>query len=518
MQALNTVNPIQRTRIWHPLAFALQPILALYAANNTLISPHALIRPTLVLVLGTLLLWIVLRLILRSNEKSALLTSLLVFGFFFWGHFVDRIIPTAQASHTTLYFIGYCIVLLGLVAAICLLKSTRASTKFFHVAGGMLLLFALVSLAIGSAQSTKEIGIRHSTKRARAWDAVNIAQTNKRDVVVILLDAYPRSDVLRDDYHVDNAPFLDALSARGFNVSSNSLSNYDKTLWSVGSMLNGAYLDKFLPMGKTKSASLSALVDRFQHSRVFRLFSRHRYTLYAFETGFDNADMRDSVNYFIRPHTWGTEFESLLIQMTPIPQIYTKLSGNNFLYEKHRNRIHFVHDQVIDLAKRNSKSPRFIWTHMNLPHDPIIFDADGGPRQIRKLFMWGGLPPANLTWDEYAALYGEQLTYLHKLVLEMLDAFLSQPPEKRPIIVLFSDHGAGNLPNGAGCADHFKNLCAVYVPPSMEWTPPEPMILVDLFPSIINMMAEPGAPISLSSETRLYSVNWDHPYIADECE
>ncbi len=85
--------------------------------------------------------------------------------------------------------------------------------------------------------------------------AVTSFAGNRPDVYYIILDAYGRSDVLKDKVGYDNAGFIYFLKNKGFYVANCSLSNHNHTQLSVATSLeyelpSSAPGDKFRPNGK----------------------------------------------------------------------------------------------------------------------------------------------------------------------------------------------------------------------------------------------------------------------------
>lgn len=510
------INDGARSHIWHPLAFALQPVVSLYAENVQFIQTLDIWRAACVLLLGTLVFWGILTLIMRHADKSALITSLFIFAFFFWGHFVAHFIPSTHVFQKTPVFIAYAAVFCITASAFALLKNTRVWTRFFHVVGGVLVLLPMLSLLV---QGFTGSSLRHTAQASQdhaAWEEAAAAPFRNHDVYVLLLDGYPRADVLLHDYTYDNSAFLNELRARGFHVANNSYSNYDRTLWSLASALNGGYIDDLLEIGDPQSTNLRPLVGLMRQNRVFDLFSRQGYSLYAYETGFELADMRGSVDHFLSPGRWGNEFEELILQMTPIPALYQRFAGSDYLFDAHRKRVRFVCDHLKSLAGHDADSPRFVWAHMVIPHDPIVFGPAGEPRRIQDRFLWGDAPPAHFTWSEYVSVYGDQLTYLNMLMLDVLDHILSDDAPD-PVVVIVADHGPHNLPHHR-CASSFKILCAIRMPHGMEWTPRDEVDLVNLFPFLINILATADEDIPLNEQTILYRTHWSRPYQPTICE
>src|SRR5690606_713723 len=68
-------------------------------------------------------------------------------------------------------------------------------------------------------------------------------RTDRRpDIYLLVLDGYPRTDVLFELFGYDNQPFLDELRSAGFDVGLNATSSYSITHFSLASVLNMNYV------------------------------------------------------------------------------------------------------------------------------------------------------------------------------------------------------------------------------------------------------------------------------------
>jgi hypothetical protein len=73
----------------HPVLFALFPILFLFAHNMKEMSLGETLRPTVLVLSFTLLLWLVLALLSKNLRKAAIITSIFLMLFFSYGHILD---------------------------------------------------------------------------------------------------------------------------------------------------------------------------------------------------------------------------------------------------------------------------------------------------------------------------------------------------------------------------------------------------------------------------------------------
>ena len=70
----------------HPFLFALFPVLFIYSKNIREISLQEIVLPVLLILFGAVLLWILVRFIIKNNEKSGFIISLLLVLSFSYGH------------------------------------------------------------------------------------------------------------------------------------------------------------------------------------------------------------------------------------------------------------------------------------------------------------------------------------------------------------------------------------------------------------------------------------------------
>ena len=78
-------------RAIHPLLLAIYPVLALLAFNITEAKPADALRALLVSLASGIVLFIVLKLVLRNTQRAALVFSTLWVLFFSYGHVYDSL-------------------------------------------------------------------------------------------------------------------------------------------------------------------------------------------------------------------------------------------------------------------------------------------------------------------------------------------------------------------------------------------------------------------------------------------
>jgi hypothetical protein len=117
------------------------------------------------------------------------------------------------------------------------------------------------------------------------------------DIWIVMLDGYPRADVLTARYDVDNSEFVDGLSELGFTVATRNRSNYLSTNMTLPSMLNMTLLSELPPFRDATSALEAPAASRWavlQDNRAFHVLREHGYETVAVGAGYSRVDLRSA--------------------------------------------------------------------------------------------------------------------------------------------------------------------------------------------------------------------------------
>ena len=103
----------------------------------------------------------------------------------------------------------------------------------------------VLSFAFSAPSIARAVALAIQKKEAPAPSAEQSIGVSRAlitpNIYWIVLDAYPRRDVLRESFGFDNDHFLNSLTSMGFTVLGQSLSNFPATINSVSSTLNMDY-------------------------------------------------------------------------------------------------------------------------------------------------------------------------------------------------------------------------------------------------------------------------------------
>jgi hypothetical protein len=421
------------------------PILSLYAHNVYETRARSLVLPIGLTLALSLVTWLALWCLTRDRHRAALATSLLVVLFFAFHQ--CRLILNALLVELSAYWVRteYDVPPLMMSALLTLVTAPAFVSIFRRVKdpglwSAYLNVFALILLLLPVSNVAMARMREPAAPIIRSRGGIPITKTPARlpDIYFIILDAYARSDVMKDLFDFDNGPFLSRLEQKGFFVARNSRSNYCQTTASLCSTLNCDYLDTLIAPGARDKDPLSALI---RDNLVVKSLRPLGYKFVAFSSGYDFTECTEA-DLFLNARHPADNFQMMMVRMTPLQYLPFKLEYWDF-YTSLRERILFVLDHLPDVAEE--KEPTFTFAHIVCPHHPFIFGEDGedvSPRGRKASGVGGGRHHGPGVPENYREGYRKQAIFITKRVEQTIDRVLARSPEP-PIIILQSDHGSG---------------------------------------------------------------------------
>lgn len=296
----------------------------------------------------------------------------------------------------------------------------------------------------------------------------------------IVLDGYPRQDVLAEDFKFDNSGFVQSLRGLDFTVLGRSRANFPATINSISSTTSLDYTvegegDALRPL---PMQDMQARV-RGKNRTVARLKSAG-YTYVHFENGYDYlTECAPDEPRCVRGHLGLDELDIAILSNTPIIDLIVQ----------HRQSTPFAWGGVDDLrsklnAIRAMPAPFFLYAHVLAPHPPIRFRSDCSFRPAD--------PDLQLWSPEARPAFVEQLTCVNSQTLALLDDITQADPGA--VIVLQSDHGtafrgqfqkAPTAWTDEDLHERFGALNAMRLPSPCRAMTTEDLTLVDTFPLVL---------------------------------
>ncbi len=434
--------PITLSSAWlHPLLLALWPILFLYAESMESVPWTHILRPAAVSVSIILLLLLALRLRVRHFPHWALLLSFLIIWFHSYGY-VRSFTLWRNWLLLPVYFV---LLVLGLWGWKRLRGSVQALTQGANVAALALVLLTL--LRIFSYHLTlKPADGRRPSALASAPSALPLGY--RPDIYYLILDSYTRSDILRQQYGVDNSAFLSALKRRGFYVASQSFANYAWTKYSIPSALEMDYIHK---------GSVRHIASLLSQNRVCDFLQAQGYAIVSFPTSWEAisffpADYRLSPSRAsLTPFEVGLLNYGFRIRIDPTSAAVRKSTLFTLKY------LPRVRELVPD------QRPLFIFAHLMPPHPPFVFGPQGEDVSRQYAEAESALPL-------FARAYAAQVQFISRQMLKVIDEILAHSPQP-PVIIVQGDHGARaeyKCSQQRAWPDLFPILNAYYLPDGGE--------------------------------------------------
>jgi hypothetical protein len=344
------------------------------------------------------------------------------------------------------------------------------------------------------------------------------APVARPNVFYIVLDAYGRSDVLRELYGYDNGAFLDDLTRKGFRVAARSRANYPQTSLSLASALNMTYLDDVAQAVGVDATDRRPLIRLIDDSRLVRVLRAAGYRFVSFDSGVAIADLRGPD--VILPVPWAvSELEHLLLSTSAFPywwRLLQQLPGGGALpdqFDAHRAGIRDVLDALP--AQAASADPVFVFAHLLCPHPPFVFEEDGARPGAIPMDPYGFFNDGVYSRPraEYVDGYRKQVAFVTREIAAAIDGILARSASP-PIIVVQGDHGPGSMWNPidarrTNVPERFSILNAYHFPRRDYEDVSDGVTPVNSFRIVLNRYFGTALPLL---EDRSYFAAWNAPY------
>jgi hypothetical protein len=421
-----------QNKVLYPFILCFYFVSFIFAENLGQVYLGDAVRPIVVvlLVAGTTLL--LFRVIFRSFDRAAFVTTLLLTLIFIYAG-LARLMAGLLGKNMLVLFAAE-IVALGVIGFITLRTVTdwKKLNQTLNLITGVLLAMALYRIGSYGMSDEGVIIAPPVERQAVSVEGFERPAGKLPNIYYLLVDGYTRSDTLQDYFGYDNTDFLGYLRDTGFKVADKSVANYNLTAMALSSQLNMEYLgdeDGFKEAHPKGSAHL--IDEKIFNNRVAAVLKNLGYRVITLRSNYKFVVTRDAENLIL--DDGGVElsaFESALLKTTVLPRISGKFGKEVF---SKRDKVEFVLDSISQRAAE--PDPTFLIAHIMVPHHPFIFDRNGElPDQEAQDF---GMP-ANLSDDVRG--YADQVHYLNGVLRNLIDDILANS-EIPPIIILQGDHG-----------------------------------------------------------------------------
>jgi hypothetical protein len=304
----------------------------------------------------------------------------------------------------------------------------------------------------------------------------------------IVLDGYPRGDVLQENFGFNNDPFLNLLRSLGFRVVEHGLSNFPVTANSISSTLNMDYTVR-PEEGAIRPFSMPDLYSIVKgNSRTVSTLRGLGYNYVHFENGYDYlTKCAEDEQRCVRGNQGLDEQDVVFLSNTPIIDLISGLEGGG-TDASSVFQIGGVGDLTAKLhVIQRTPAPFFVYAHVIAPHPPIRFRADCSMRPAE---------PDLQTWSARVRPdFVEQLKCVNAQAEILLRRIDQTDPDA--IIIVQSDHGTafnGQFGKKASewsdsdLRERFGALNAMRLPAACRGSIATDLTLVDTFPLVLSCL------------------------------
>ena len=437
-------------------------------------------------VLVTLFITALSQLFYKHLIKASLLAFCIMGFHFFFGAAHDELKILFDDALVTRYsFILPATLIIFLLILIILKKTRRPLLRLNYFLNS--LIFLLVLIESGWLIS-KIAGNSHKVASSLPEEFIPVHDVSKPDIYLIVADEYPGNVELKEVFSFDNAVFEASLKQRGFHTIPYSRSNYNYTPFAGASLLNMGYLH--LENKDRGQTDLAFCYKTIRNNKLFHFLQLHDYRFYNYSV-FDFNGQPARVNEtFLPVKTRLITLQTFLSRLnrdirfnlitkwkskSELKKLtYSSLHNNNNIYELTWNNV-----------KDGSPSPKFIYSHLMMPHYPYYFDENGTALPFERLVE------GNQTNQKDFIGY---LQYSNKKYLALIDHIL-QSSAKPPIIILMGDHGFRHFKQPVANDYYFLNHVSVYLPGQNYAAFSDSLTSVNLFRTILNTEFHQALPI-----------------------
>jgi hypothetical protein len=407
-----------------PLLAAAFPILYLYGHNAWVLDLASLKVPLGYSLLVAALVYGLFYLITRNPPGASLSATAFMLFYFTYG-FLYRLLVKPDR------FPVYHFSLLPLVIALAIYAGLFTSRLKPIVAAAlqnvllvMFLTLVIYNLAVVTPVEAQKVQ-QEKSALIRVTGEVNHSSKQHPDIYYIIFDEFAGFPANSAYFHSNTITQFDAfLQQHHFFVASQSRAVTINTQTEMASRLNlyQYYLSD-------NQAITNAVLD---NNKVMQVLKSYGYTTAVLNMFFQGINADYNLPYDPQQVSGmaADQFRQTFFGDTMFNAFSGYFLSATAAEEKQRDLILYTLNQTANLS--NLKSPKFVYTHLLLPHEPYIFDQNGNL-----------LPPED-NYDNH--FYQGQYEYTAKVAEDLVTKLLAKAdPANPPVIILQSDEGARNI-------------------------------------------------------------------------
>ena len=481
--------------VYLPLLLAIYPALFHYANNVVITLLSSLLRILLFHAIISIGVYVAFLIFYRHQSTRAAVATFVFLVFFHTYGILYQYILKLDIVQIEHYFMLPLFILIAFYASWLTAKLSDSLLVRVWSTGalvlGFLLAFNVIQIIPHELEKRQQIAL---AAPAAAPAVSNSAAADAHpDIYYIVLDEFSGFEPMRQYWNYQGVnDFKRFLEDKGFFVAEQSHGASETTLYELATRLN--YQE--YPCCNEITSYFAAIAD----NEVMRYLKAKGYTTVTFDESNSvfpaDLPMQTDYNYSIAPDSVSSstlldDFGILVINNTMLrafSHIYEPLVAEPWM-NGHKDMLFFTLNKMKNL--NDVPSPKFVYVHLLLPHMPFMFDKNGVVITTTN----------NTNWNDYLGNYIFSMTYAERMITNI---FSQADPNRPPIIILQSDHGARNqIYNGneetllKDFPEEFKTsiLFTLYLPEYDTSNLPQDINPINTFPVVFNYLFDAQIPL-----------------------
>lgn len=444
----------------HSILFGVLPVLCAYSSLVAYLLPEELVLPLIVSLALAIVVLLLSYACLRNWGRAGIVTSALVlmnFSFDAMATPANRLLSSFALPHDDrVYLVPFTLLIFTIIYFLLKAKSDyKAATSCLNIMSLLLVTGNAFYIAWHEYKISLTMSklYQNDDKELAAIDLKPVQHSSDSpDIYYFILDAFGRSDTLKEIYDFDNSSFIDGLKKRGFIIPAGSRSNYQMTCLSLPSSLNMQYLDYLEPTLGRNSADYSVLYRLIQRNKVTSLLKSLGYRYVNVRSGWSPTDYMPNADVNVG-FAYGNVFHLALLRNTLIGpwqrdfdflgwaarkvRLYGLQNIESIAQLQFQSQAQLPPQSQSGVPPCSTSAPKFVFVHIVVPHPPFLFNEDGSTCPLGVI---------SLSDKFEKEKYVSQVRFIQKQVLAMLDQLDKNPRKK--VVIIQGDHGPA-LQNGS---------------------------------------------------------------------
>jgi Sulfatase len=409
-------------------------------------------RIVIIFILPVLLLGIFF-LLYRSLPKSSVMTACCLVVLYFAGDLKNSLVIMAPDSIWQSYFFLVPLLFLMLIAVYFIIKKSSAAFKRTFLYLNLLLIF-FITIDVARIFINDNTG-KYKLAAATDVTVVNNDTISGPDIYYFILDAYTSTKILQKDFNYSNSLMESDLKNKGFRIIPDSRSNYNYTVFSIGSSLNLNYLEDVDTINRITDRTYLRQLSFIYQTKFISFLSQKNYQIF-------NHSIFDFKSYPSTIHGidfwgWRNLFDQYNLPLKfinesgyQLPKMIRDISGNEKydiskpIPKKYHTETGLEH--ILSSIKHKSSRPKFVYGHFLTTHSPYYFDSLGRDYKFDSVTVHEA--------------YVHRVAYTNGIVKKITDSILAYA-ERPTAIIICGDHGV-SFNDNMGSRNSFVNFSAVY--------------------------------------------------------